>query len=175
MLAGDRSVIDAWIRASYPGILRFLRHLTGGGADAEDLAQITFLNAQRSLGQFRFESSLTTWLHRIAYREYTNWLRQRKSVPLGEFTERVHPMGRSDDAIVLASAISDLSSELRETFVLRMVQGLAVRDCAHVLGIPEGTVKSRTHLAREQLRKKLAGTWEVGNESCTEQGRNEAI
>lgn len=83
--------------------------------------------------------------------------------------------GRSEDAMVLSAAIAELPEELRIAFVLREVQQLSVREAAAVLEVPEGTVKSRNHAARERLRETLAGTWEAmnGNEKLEE--RRESI
>ncbi|AIE85966.1 RNA polymerase sigma factor [Fimbriimonas ginsengisoli] len=164
--AGDAGAWDRVVRQEYPRILRFLRHLSGSAADAEDLAQGTFVKAREAALKFRHECSLRTWLHKIAYREFTHWLRDRRETP-ELLPERAAPEGRSDDAVVLAAAIAELPPDVRDAFLLREVQELTVREAAAVLGVPEGTVKSRNHTARERLRAMLAGTWEVvdGNES----------
>ena len=167
VLGGDARAADQLVAQHYPRVLRFLRHLTGSRTDAEDLAQQTFLSARQSLPRFRFECSLSTWLHRIAYHEFSHWLRGRHetAMPLPERTVEI--AGRSEDAVILAAAIADLPEELRTAFVLREVQQLSVREAAAVLGVPEGTIKSRNHTARERLREALAGTWIISDAEAT--------
>lgn len=175
ILAGDARAADQLIREHYPRVLRFLRHLTGSTSDAEDLAQQTFVRAGSALPRFRYECSLSTWLHRIAYHEFAHLLRDRRETPMPLPERAVDVTGRSEDAVVLAAAIGDLPEELRTAFVLREVQRLSVREVAAILEVPEGTVKSRNHSARERLRETLAGTWEAmsGNEKLEE--RHEPI
>lgn len=159
VLAGDAVAAERLVQAHYPRILRFLRHLTGSAADAEDLAQLTFIKAKEALPRFKHGSSLSTWLHRIAYHEFTHFLRDRRSAN-GDLSEAsVCFAGRSEDAVVLAAAIQELPEEMREVFILREVQQLSVREVGQVLELPEGTVKSRAFAARERLRERLAGTY----------------
>lgn len=158
-LAGDERARDWIAREHYPKIIRFLRHLTGNLSDAEDLTQNTFLRAQSALTEFRHDCSLSTWLHRIAYREYCHYLRDRREY-VEPFPETTHEFRqRSEDAVVLAAAIQNLPPDLREAFVLREIQRLSVDETATILGVPGGTVKSRNYLARTRLRAALAETW----------------
>ncbi|MGV3619010.1 MAG: RNA polymerase sigma factor [Fimbriimonas sp.] len=175
ILAGDRRAANRLVEEHYPRVLRFLRHLTGSAADAEDLAQQTFIRAREALPRFRFESSLSTWLHRIAYHEFTHLLRDRREAPMPLPERTFEISGRSEDAVVLAAAIADLPEDLRAAFVLREVQALSVREAAAILGVPEGTVKSRNHAARERLREALAGTWEVTNANDRLEERREPV
>ena len=71
--AGEKLVTE-----HYPRIYRLLRHLTASIDNAEDLTQQTFVKAWQALATFRGEASLATWLHCIAYHEYTHWLRARR-------------------------------------------------------------------------------------------------
>jgi len=174
-LAGDGHAADRLVRRHYPRILKFAQYLTGSRADAEDLAQQTFLKAKEALPRFRHDCSFSTWLHRIAYREFTHYLRDRKE-RTGEFPEgSMGFSGRSEDAVVLYAAIAELPAELRDAFVLREIQDLSVREVAVLLEIPEGTVKSRNHTARERLKERLAGTWEAMDEAARIGGKREPI
>src|SRR5215218_2555575 len=88
ILNGDRAAGERLVTEQYPRIYRLLRHLTGAVEVAEDLTQQTFLKAWGALASFRGEASLSTWLHRIAYHEYTHWLRARRDhAPLDEAGE----------------------------------------------------------------------------------------
>src|SRR5687767_9392631 len=78
ILSGDRAAGERLVTDEYPRIYRLLRHLTGAVEVAEDLTQQTFLKAWQALASYRSEASLATWLHRIAYHEYTHWLRARR-------------------------------------------------------------------------------------------------
>lgn len=174
-LAGDERAGDWIAREHYPKIIRFLRHLTGNLSDAEDLTQNTFIRANSALAEFRHDSSLSTWLHRIAYREYCHYLRDRREY-VEPFPEMTHEFRqRSEDAVVLAAAIQNLPSDLREAFVLQEIQRLSVREAATVLGVPEGTVKSRNHLARTRLRTALEGVWGHPNSAESLETKNESI
>ena len=175
ILSGDEWAAERLVREHYPRVLKFLRHLTGSATDAEDLAQQTFLKAKEALPQFRGECSLSTWFHRIAYHEFTRLLRDRREFarPLPE--RGIDDSHRSEDAIVLDSALASLPDEMRMAFLLREVQGLSARETAEVLDIPEGTVRSRCHTARLRLREILEGTWEVANENKCLEDRNGTI
>lgn len=127
-----------------------------------DLTQRTFLKAREGLPAFRFESPLRAWLHRVAYREYLQWLRNRQPDATVLDEELPAHRGLSEDAVVLEDAIGRLPEELRTTLLLREVQQLSTREVALLLEIPEGTVKSRCHHAKERLRAMLAGTWAFG-------------
>ena len=158
LLCGDEKAARLFVDDHYGPLLRFLRCLTGSDDEAVELTQQTFVKAQNGLAGFRHESSLRTWLRSIAYHEFTHWRRdRRKTVGLSESVEG--PSGLTEDGIVLQEAIDALPDELRETFVLREIDRLSVRETAAVLDVPEGTVKSRCSLARERLRRKLDSVW----------------
>jgi RNA polymerase sigma-70 factor, ECF subfamily len=158
ILGGDRAAGERLVTEQYPHIYRLLRHLTGTVEVAEDLTQQTFLKAWQALASFRGEASLATWLHRIAYHEYTHWLRARRDhAPLEAAGEVTDPRAEGGlEAILLRGALDQLSSEHREAFLLYHVQGLSVPETALILAVPPGTVKSRLFHARQRLRELLA-------------------
>src|SRR5437870_6026731 len=89
---GDAEAGRRFVREYYPGVYRYLLYLTGRREAAEDLAQETFLQAWRSLGAFEGRSLLRAWLHRIAHREFLQFLRgQRPLTSLEEFGELAAP------------------------------------------------------------------------------------
>jgi RNA polymerase sigma-70 factor (ECF subfamily) len=171
VLSGDQAAGERLVTEHYPRICRFLRHLTGQPEEAEHLTQQTFANAWGALAEFRGQSSLATWLHRIAYHAYTHHLRARREhVPL-EAAASDDPEARVLDAVLLQEALGQVSAEHREAFLLYYVQGLSVSESASVLGVPEGTVKSRLHAARLRLRELLTETKEAVPDGLPEANR----
>lgn len=155
-------MMEAFVHEHYAFVLRFMLHLTRRIEDAEDLTQQTFLTARRQVGSFKGHSSLRTWLHRVAFHEYTHWKRrQRKSEPLSPLLAS-HESGFAAclEAAELLDALHRLPAQLRETFLLHEVQELSLQEVANVLGKPVGTVKSRLFHARKLLRAALEGEQE---------------
>jgi RNA polymerase sigma-70 factor (ECF subfamily) len=158
ILSGDKAAGEQFVIEHYEAIFRFLRNLTGSKEDAEDLTQQTFLRAWEALPNFRGDSSLSTWLHSIAYREYTHWLRsQREFVPLDEIVDMPDEQSNQNlEAVLLRWAIYRLDPEHRGVFVLYYVQGFSVSEVAKIIGVPVGTVKSRLFFARQKLKELLS-------------------
>jgi len=171
---GDRRAAEHVVRRYYPAVYRFLRHLTWGHEDAQDLAQTTFLRASQGIEGFRFQCSFGHWLHKIAYREYQRWLRDRReTAPLDEAGSVPSPDSCGTALIALFGALDRLDDDLRTTFLLHEVEGASVRETADITGVPEGTVKSRLSRARALLQRHLSSTepatvrpkWEERHES----------
>jgi RNA polymerase sigma-70 factor (ECF subfamily) len=158
ILSGDKAAGEQFVIEHYEAIFRFLRNLTGSKEDAEDLTQQTFLRAWEALPSFRGDSSLSTWLHSIAYREYTHWLRSRREfVPLDKIVDMPDEQANQNlEAVLLRWAIYRLDPEHREVFVLYYVQGFSVSEIAKIIGVPAGTVKSRLFFARQKLKELLS-------------------
>ena len=157
ILQGDKTAGERFVTAHYPRIFRLLRCLTGSVEAAEDLSQQTFVKAWQALGTFRNQSLLVTWLHRIAYHEYTHWLRAQRehaSLDAARDVPDPHPV-QEWETLMLPRALSQLSDGHREAFLLYHVQELSVAEVANVLNLPEGTVKSRLFAARQKLRALL--------------------
>ena len=157
ILNGDKAAGEWLITEHYPRLYRLLRFLTGSVETAEDLTQQTFVKAWQALAAFEHRSRLATWLHRIAYHEYTHWLRARREHVLLESAEEIADTSATHDldALLLRRALVQLSAEHREAFILYHVQGLSVLEVAAVLDVPSGTVKSRLFTARQRLRDLL--------------------
>jgi len=134
---------------------------------AEDLVQEAFLRAFEAMGQFRERSSFYTWLYRIAFNLVLSGRRrqQRKTnptepVPVEELedSQTMNP-GVQAEAQELRQRIQQALSGLSETFrlplVLREIEGMNYEQIGEVLRLPLGTVKSRIHRARMELRQTL--------------------
>jgi len=156
----DRSVdIAELAREHYTLVYRFCARRVGTEL-AADVAQETFLTAQRAKPEFRGRSAVTTWLIGIAFNECRRALRkQRREPPPIEFDSAVTPSAEAAliDRQALSEAMRRLSREHREVVVLHELDGLTYEQAAKVLGVPVGTVKSRLHHAFVQLRRSLDG------------------
>lgn len=160
LIHGEKAAGDRFVAEHYARIYRLLRHLTGHTQTAEDLTQTTFIKAWQALPRFRRKAQLATWLHKIAYHEYTHWLRaKRDHAALDVCAEMPTQQTDSDfENFVLPSALAILSEEQRSVFVLYYLQELNVREIAVILEIPGGTVKSRLFTARQNLREILTAS-----------------
>ncbi|MFB9906607.1 RNA polymerase sigma factor SigM [Allokutzneria oryzae] len=131
--------------------------------EAADALQEAFISAFRAAGSFRAESQVTTWLHRIVVNACLDRIRRRQArptVPLpetgpGEPAVTRDAMADRETALAVQSALSELPAEQRAAIVLVDVEGYSVAETAKILGIAEGTVKSRCARGRGKLAKVL--------------------
>ena len=134
-----------------------------GRTEAEDLLQDIFLTAHRKLALYKGESSLGTWLFRLATNQCLDYLRSR-GARLSQLTDTFDDEPVSAVAGTMRSAVDRLDLErglatlppgCRTVFVLHDVEGLEHREIAQLLGISDGTSKSQLHKARYRLRAAL--------------------
>ncbi len=167
-LAGDESCYAALLERHQGRIYSFLLRLVGDGHEAEDLAQVVFLKAFRSLASFELGRPFHSWLFAIAHHAALDFLRARKTdLSLDHDEDPIDPADASDgperlaetalDGALVERLIAALPPLYREALLLRHIEGLSVTDVAATLGIPEGTVKIRLFRARELMRRK----WEA--------------
>jgi RNA polymerase sigma-70 factor (ECF subfamily) len=131
--------------------------------EAADALQDAFISAFRAAASFRAESQVTTWLHRIVVNACLDRIRRRAArptVPLpdtGPFEPAADGDAMSDreTRLVVSEALAALPEEQRVPIVLVDVEGYSVADTARLLGIAEGTVKSRCARGRAKLAKSL--------------------
>jgi RNA polymerase sigma-70 factor (ECF subfamily) len=146
-----------------PAVYRFLFGLCRNQAEAEDLAQQAFWRARRGGA---YEGSERAWLLRIAYREFLNWRRRAWRVVALPFhmarTEAGFEMAEA--GIDLHRALGKLSTEMRAAFLLVEVDDMTIAEAAKALGVPDGTIKSRVHRARQRLRELLEPAQDNENE-----------
>jgi RNA polymerase sigma-70 factor (ECF subfamily) len=178
--AGDAGACALVVRQHYRDVYRFLVRLSRDAHRAEDLCQETFAAAWRRIGSYDGRSSLRTWLHRIAYHKWIDGGRRRAAGASDAQPMRREP--RDDGPDPLAAAESDEQARLlherinrldpaeREAIVLHYLQGLSYREMADVLDEPPGTLKWRTKLALERLRRWTGGEHdeEIDHERRTE-------
>lgn len=151
----DADCFQLLIEHTEPRLRRLLGRMCGQRDDVDELVQETYLRAWRSVRRFRGESSLSTWLVRIAINVASNWRReQRPTLSISpEHYDVPDHAGLPEDSIRAAyeQALARLAPELRSVFVLHEADGLSYQQIADVLQCPIGTVMSRLHRARQQL------------------------
>ena len=171
---GDETAFEALVTENEKRIYNLCRRLTGNQEDAAELTQEAFLNAWRGLGRFQGESSFSTWLYRLATNACIDFLRKEKrrqslsmTVSLDDEEEarqvelpdgRYAPEGaleRAEARRAVAEGLERLTLEHRQVLVMREIHGLSYAEIGQVLGLEEGTVKSRIARARGALRKVL--------------------
>lgn len=131
----------------------------------DETVQDTFVRAWRKADTFRGQGDVGAWLWGIAIRRLIDGLRKRRPVPVDTFRAKQEGTvvaaedevlrGVHDDAR-LGPALDHLAPELRAVMQAVVLDGLSTREAARLLGVPAGTVKSRMHRARAQLRQELA-------------------
>jgi RNA polymerase sigma-70 factor (ECF subfamily) len=127
--------------------------------EAADALQDALISAYKAAGSFRAESAVTTWLHRIVVNACLDRIRRRQvrpTVPLpeegpGEPVERRDRMAERDTAMAVEDALGRLGTEQRAAIILVDIEGYPVADAARILGVAEGTVKSRCARGRARL------------------------
>jgi len=177
---GDARAFEELYRAHAGRLYSLILRMAGSAQDAEDLLQEVFLTAHRKLGSFRGESTLGTWLYRLAVNQCLDFLRGRQT-RMARATDSLDEEGAAepaDIAPVVPSAITRLDLEraiaalphgCRTAFVLHDVEGLEHREIARLLGVSEGTSKSQVHKARMKLRAALqpASAWAAAGGGVT--------
>jgi len=142
---------------------RVIRKIVGD-SHADDVMQDFIIHLFSRLSQFRFESSVETWAHRMAVNQSLQYLRKmkreeqriQKMVETGEMSGTINLQIEADENIeVLELAMQQITGEQRAILHMKEVEGLGYSAIASVLGIPEGTVGSRLNKARNELRTSL--------------------
>ena len=165
---GDAEAFEELYRAHAGRLYNLVFRMAGSADDAEDLLQEVFLHAHRKLGSFRGDSSLGTWLYRLAVNQCLDVLRGRQA-KMTRVTDSLDEDGADEPAaaaprvptaisrIDLERAIARLPEGCRAAFVLHDVEGFEHNEVARLLGVSEGTSKSQVHKARMKLRAMLSG------------------
>jgi RNA polymerase sigma-70 factor, ECF subfamily len=161
---GDRDACEELYGRHAPRVLGLARRMVGPSDDAEDAMQDVFLAVFRKLESFRGESTLATWIYRLAMNVCLDRLRsrgsrERKVTDAFDVDDAAHvaapaPAGRLSPGaqIDLERAIAALPDAARAAFLLHDVEGFDHREVGAILGIAEGTSKSQVHKARLRIR-----------------------
>jgi RNA polymerase sigma-70 factor (ECF subfamily) len=165
---GDAAAFEELYRTHAGRIYNLVLRMAGSATEAEDLLQDVFLHAHRKLGSFRGDSSLGTWLYRLAVNQCLDVMRGRQA-RMARATDSIDADGSIEPAAVspavptaisrldLERAIAKLPGGCRAAFVLHDVEGFEHNEVARLLGVSEGTSKSQVHKARMKLRAMLSG------------------
>jgi RNA polymerase sigma-70 factor (ECF subfamily) len=168
----------AYLLAVYQNpVFNLVWHIVENQADASDVLQDVFVKIFKGIKGFNGDSSLRTWIYRIAVHEASNhrrsWIRRHFREPISVDDAESPSAAMASEAasserspyqvfeqaereVVVKQALANLAPPYRTVVVLREIEGLSYEDIAQVLGLAEGTVKSRLLRGRELLRRKLA-------------------
>jgi len=169
---GDEQAFEQLVKLYEKRVYTMALRLVGNPDDAYDVAQEAFIRVYRSLKGFKGEAKFSTWIYRIVSNlciDLNRRSRRIRQVPLEQSDddesfeisipdERYDPVrefDRSEISLAIEKALSTLSYEHREIFILRELNGLSYAEIADIMLIEEGTVKSRLFRAREKLRSAL--------------------
>jgi RNA polymerase sigma-70 factor, ECF subfamily len=171
----DREAIRQIIKQHNQRLYRIARGIVRNDSDAEDVLQEAYVHAFASLGGFRGEARLGTWLARIVINEALGCIRRRRPaididlistnpalyaqiIPFPDSNRVPDPettMAQSEIRVLLERAIDKLPSSFREVLIARLVEGMSGAETAELFGIPPQTVKTRLFRARVLLRAEM--------------------
>ncbi len=167
-LAGDRTAFGQLVQKYQGRLFNTLLHVVGSREEAEDVCQEAFVQAFVKLETFGGRSAFYTWLYRIAFNvSISRRRRQHAEVSMDQHRERTgdepqdagegpgDQLLRAEQVRQVRDAIDTLSEEYRAILVLREMEGCCYETIAEILELPIGTVRSRLHRARLQLREQL--------------------
>jgi RNA polymerase sigma-70 factor (ECF subfamily) len=166
---GDREALNALLRVIEPDVLRHCARFLPCRQDAEEACQDALMQVARNINRFEGRSRFTTWLHVVvanSARSTYRSLKRRSMEQAGELPDQ-RPDPRRTSVIAgsrvdILDAMEDLERrkpDLIEALVLRDVSQLVYSEIASQLNLPLGTVKSRIHEARKQVRQSLGDSY----------------
>lgn len=173
-LAGNSAAFGELVRKYQDRLYNTMTHLTRSSEDARDAVQDAFVKAFVKLDTFQRSSGFYTWLYRIAFNTAMSQQRRRRPAesldtrsdrgaiprrgcpePLDPATGPSDRLEREELALQVRAALETLSDEHRMVLILRDIDGCDYEAMAEMLSVPVGTVRSRLHRARLQLREQL--------------------
>lgn len=165
---GNQRAFDELVRRYQSPVRRFFLHQTLGDSQlSDDLAQETFIKAYTHISSFHGQSAFLTWLMRIAYNVFFDYVRGKKLEVSGErndgkpFVERSNSLTSnlspltSEIKMDLYAALALLKPDERTCITLQLVDGYDIADIAKITGLKEGTVKSHLSRGKEKLANYL--------------------
>lgn len=172
----DEAAFRELVEAYRDRVFNMTFRMLGNREEAEDVSQEVFITVFKSIDSFRGDSKFSTWLYRVTANHCKNrikYLARRHDRSKAEFDERIDrdpaPGGTGPSAIrrpdhqvegadlkrLIGRLIAELDEDHRILIVLRDVEELSYEEIGQITDLPEGTVKSRLHRARQALRKKI--------------------
>lgn len=160
---GDVDAASQLVDLFHGRIFAFLRRLAGSDSDAVELTQRTFCRVWSALPDFAGRSTVSSWIHGIAYRTFVDWIRaeRRHQTMSDEWWAQLHDAAdgpdrqsaAAHDAATVYRVVDRLEPQLRDTVHLHYYQGLSIEETATSLNIATSTVKHRVRRALELLRR----------------------
>jgi RNA polymerase sigma-70 factor (ECF subfamily) len=167
-LQGDSAAFGQLVQIYQDRLYNAMVHFCGNAAEAEDVAQEAFVQAYLKLASFQQNSAFYTWLYRIAFNTAVSRRRRKRAeTSVDQVREQSGDepadtgdapdtqMIRDEEVAVVHTALGQLSEEHRSILVLRELEGCDYEQIAEILSINVGTVRSRLHRARMQLKERL--------------------
>jgi len=156
-------------------VYRLAYNLTGNGADADDLAQDSFINILKGIGNFKGRSSVTSWIYVVVLNTFRDAKRKAARRPVtslenqpGGAEATPQPLWEQGDSLlkeelsqVLHKALVQVPEDFRMVVVMYDILGYSYEEISQMLGLPMGTVKSRLHRGRSFMRGKLGSKEEL--------------
>ena len=166
VVGGDRQAFAKLATKYQERLFNSLTYVMQDRAEAEDVVQEALTQAYLKLSTFRHEGAFYTWLYRIAWNiACTRRRKRRREVSLEQLCEAsgtelaeapsITPEDREDSVYRVRKALADVSERFRTVLVLRHLEGHSYDTIAEMLELPVGTVRSRIHRGRSELRRKL--------------------
>jgi RNA polymerase sigma-70 factor (ECF subfamily) len=170
---GDKTAFDLLVRKYQHRIGAVIGRFVSDHAEAQDIAQESFIRAYRAIGNFRGDSQFYTWLYRIAVNTAKNHLVAMKRRPptsdveaedaehfsgagrMHDHDTPEHELLREEIAREVSETVAALPEELRQAITLREMDGLSYEEIAETMDCPIGTVRSRIFRAREAIDARL--------------------
>ena len=148
----DRGAFGAIYRTYGAGLQMFLKQLLGNRQAAEDVTQETFVSIWQHPNGFDPErGTLRAYLFGVGRKRAVDWWRRQK--PQSDATEELVQACRAETQSLIANAFAKLPADQRSILWLREVEGHSYEELAEILGIPQGTVRSRLFAARKALKE----------------------
>lgn len=162
---GSEEALMALIREYEPRVAATVIGMLGPGPEAEDVGQETFIRFYKSLPRFRGDSTLGTYLTRIAINLSLNQIRRRQQVrarfhtdttdKIDHYPDLDHTAERNEARKLIEKGLQSLEPKFRSVLVLRLIRGFSTFETAGILKLPTGTVLSRLARGQQKLRKIL--------------------
>lgn len=175
---GNRHAFDLLVKKYQYKVAGIAQRFAANPADAQDIAQESFIKAYRAMESFRGESAFYTWLYRITVNTAKNFVVKNAGrgisvdvdtpdIEAYDGSERLHQRDNPENILestdvkrVIKEALQALPDDLRQAITLREIDDMSYDEIADVMGCPVGTVKSRISRAREIINRKLTDAGE---------------
>jgi RNA polymerase sigma-70 factor (ECF subfamily) len=171
-LKGEKAAFGELVRRYQDRLYNTVYRLVDNAEDAQDVVQDAFLNAYQALGNFKGDSLFFTWLYRIAVNTAISMKRKHRvaismdtqreegvlvePIDTSEFSRPGHALEKAERERRIQNALGRLSAEHRTVLVMKDMEGQKYETMAEVLQVPIGTIRSRLHRARVELRELLS-------------------